>query len=146
MTFSRICLRSCFCAGLVAMPSPAADFVCPASLSVSQTATRVPLGWEAISSAEPLSLERVALYLGNPKEGGVLVPDKTDKQGGVERLTWTFARRPSDEFWLGCSYTGTTVILAQKLKRDVSQCVVQYDLLPSGSRLRVKAISCTLMK
>jgi hypothetical protein len=87
-------------------------------------------------------LDRVAFYFKHPKDSGTLVPDKTDKQKGEERVTWNFVHGTGDEFWLGCLYTGTTVVLAQKLKPDVSQCVVRYDLLPSGSRLRIKAVSC----
>jgi len=70
------------------------------------------------------------------------VPDRTEKRSGVESVTWNFVRGPRDEFWLGCLYTGTTVILAQRLNTNISQCVVQYDLLPSGVRLRLKIISC----
>jgi hypothetical protein len=120
----------------------AADLACPVALSVRQTATSVPSGWEATSSSEPAHLDGVTFYLKHPKDGGALVPDKTVKQKGEERVTWSFVSQPGDEFWLGCRYTGTTVILVQKLKKDVSQCVVRYDLLPSGSRLRVKAIGC----
>lgn len=137
--FGLTWLFSCL---LLACPSAAADLACPVSLSVRQTAVNVSAEWEATSVSESVHLDHVAFYLKHPKEGGALVPDKSAKQKGEERVTWNFVRGPGDEFWLGCLYTGTTIILAQKLKPDVSQCVVQYDLLPSGSRLRVKAISC----
>jgi hypothetical protein len=118
------------------------DFTCPASLSVQQTAAKVPSGWEAIPSSEPAHLDRIAFYLHNPKIGGALVPDKTSDQKGEARDTWNFIANPGDDFWLGCVYTGSSLVLAQKLKAGISQCVVRYDLLPSGSRLRVKSISC----
>jgi hypothetical protein len=120
----------------------AEDLVCPESFYVQQTATTVPSGWEAASSSQAVHLDRVAFFLNNPKSGNTLVPDKTNKRANEERVSWTFARGPGDNFWLGCLYTGTTVILTHKLKADVSLCVVRYELLPSGSRLRVKAISC----
>jgi len=132
----------CWCL-LATGQSIALDLTCPQSLSVTQTAANVPSGWEATSGSEPASLQRVAFYIGSPKDRGTIVPDKTDKQNNEERVTWNFVRGPGDEFWLGCSYTGTTVVLAQKLSAGVSQCVVHYDLLPSGSRLRVRAISFT---
>jgi hypothetical protein len=122
--------------------SIAADFTCPASLTVKQTPITIPSGWEAISGSEPGHLDRVALYLNNPKEGGTLAPDKTDKTKAEETVTWRFVRAPGEEVWLGCVYSGTTVILARKLNSDVSKCVVRYDLLPSGVRLRLKGITC----
>jgi hypothetical protein len=138
----RFCFTHLFFVSLLAGPSIAQDLACPVSLSVQQTAVNLPSDWEATSTSEPLHLDRVAFYLKHPKLGGALVPDKTDKQKDQERVTWSLVGGAGDDFWLGCLYTGTTVILAQKLKKDVSQCVVRYDLLPSGSRLRVKAISC----
>jgi hypothetical protein len=120
----------------------AADFTCPASVSVRQTVVNVPTGWEGTSGSDAPHFDRVSFYLKHPKDGGALVPDRTEKRSGVESVTWNFVRGPRDEFWLGCLYTGTTVILAQRLNTNISQCVVQYDLLPSGVRLRLKIISC----
>ncbi len=142
MDLLRSCFTLLFCVFLLASPSSAQDLACPVSLSVQQTAASVPAGWEATASSEPVHLSRVAFYLKNPREGGALVPDKSEKQKDEERVTWSFVSGPGDEFWLGCVYTETTVLLAQRLKKGISRCVVRYGLLPSGSRIRVKSISC----
>jgi hypothetical protein len=120
----------------------AQDFLCPATLTVQQVAATVPAGWNAVPVPEPPNFDRVAFYLSNPLEGASLVPDGRSVTKGVEQVTWTFKHASGDQFWIGCIYAGTRVLLAQKLKSDVSACTVSYDLLPSGSRLRVKSITC----
>jgi hypothetical protein len=120
----------------------AQKFVCPPTLSVQQIAARVPPGWNAISLSNPPSLDRVAFYLSNPAEGASLIPDGRSVINNEEQVTWTFKRSSGDEFWLGCIYVGSRVILAKKLTGDVTACVVRYDLLPSGSRLRINSIIC----
>jgi hypothetical protein len=115
---------------------------CPTSVTVTQAVQNAPSGWEAVNGSGAAQLERAAFYLMHPSKGGSLAPDGTKKSKGEERDTWTFVRKPGDEFWLGCVYQGTTVILARKLDNKVSRCDVSYELLPSGSRLRLKGISC----
>jgi hypothetical protein len=120
----------------------ALDFTCPDSLSTSQSATRTPPGWEAVPSSGTAHLDSVGFYLDNPGKGGALAPDKTEKKEREESVLWTFSRAPGDQFWAACIYTGTNLMLVRKIAPDVSKCEVRYALLPSGSRLRLTAISC----
>jgi hypothetical protein len=119
----------------------ASDMSCPASISAKQE-LQAPAGWEAVGGSSNVRLERVAFYLKHPGLGGSLVPDVTHRDKGEERESWTFVSNPGDEFWMGCVYQDTTVILARKLDKGISKCVVSYELLPSGSRLRVKQVAC----
>jgi hypothetical protein len=147
MLFSLLNSRGFFWAyvwGLLLLSrlSFAGDISCPMSVSVNQTAINLPSGWETIPSSEPAHLDRVGFYLGHPSSGGTLTPDTQQKRSGEEAVTWKFVRGAGDEFWVGCLYAGTKIIIAQKLDTHLSQCVVRYALLPSGSRLRLIAISC----
>jgi hypothetical protein len=119
----------------------ASDMSCPASVAVRQE-LQSPAGWEAVGGSSKVRLERIAFYLKHPSLGGSLVPDTTNRGKSEERESWTFVSNPGDEYWLGCVYRDTTVILARKLDRAISRCVVSYELLPSGSRLRVKLVAC----
>lgn len=119
----------------------AGDMNCPASLAAKQQ-LQAPRGWEAVGGSSEVRLDRVAFYLKHPSLGGSLVPDATHRSKDEERESWTFISNPGDEFWLGCVYRDTTVILARKLDKAISKCVVSYELLPSGTRLRVKQVSC----
>ncbi len=120
----------------------AQEFSCPASLPVQQTASATPAGWEALLDQTPANFDRVAFYLGNPADNASLAPDGKSATKAEERTTWTFKRSAGDHFWLACVYDGSRVFLAQKLKDEVAACTVHYQLLPSGSRLRIKAITC----
>jgi len=119
----------------------ASDMSCPASVAARQE-LQAPAGWEAVGGSSEVRLERVAFYLKHPSLGGRLAPDATRRGKGEETESWTFVSNPGDEFWLGCVYRNTTVILARKLDKAISKCVVSYEMLPSGSRLRVKRVAC----
>jgi hypothetical protein len=119
----------------------ASDMSCPVSIPAKQE-LQAPADWEAVGGSSDVRLERVAFYLKHPSLGGSLVPDATRRSKGEERESWTFVSNPGDEFWMGCVYQDTTVILARKLDKAISKCVVSYELLPSGTRLRVKQVTC----
>jgi len=129
-------------AGVLCNSSWAAELKCPTSVAVRQELQTTPAGWEAVGGSSDVQLDRVAFYLKDPSLGGSLVPDATQRSKGEEREIWKFKANPGDEFWMGCVYLDTTVILARKLDTTVSKCEVRYELLPSGSRLRVKQILC----
>ena len=122
--------------------SRASDLKCPESASVKQRLEAGPSGWEVVGGSDEVKLDRVGFYLRHPREAGSLVPDATQKVQGEERVIWNFQRNPGDQFWIGCIYRDTTIMLAQKLDPKISRCEVRYELLTSGSRLRVKGVAC----
>jgi hypothetical protein len=134
-------LFAVFLLGIASRLGLASDLECPASVTVKQE-IQAPLGWEAVARSSDQQLDRVAFYLKHPSLGGSLVPNATRRSKGEEQVGWAFVPNPGDEFWMGCIYQSTTVILARKLDKQISKCEVRYELLPSGSRLRVKRISC----
>jgi hypothetical protein len=101
-----------------------------------------PAGWSAIPGPKEHNLERVGFYLNHPSEDGILVPDSTRKEGTEERVMWKFVRAAGGEYWLGCFYVDTSIVLAKKLESTISQCDVTYQLLPTGKRLGIKGVIC----
>lgn len=118
-------------------------FQCPSSLTITQSGTAPGAEWEAVSDKRALSLLRAGFYLHHPSQGGSLVPDSTKRTKSEETSVWTFPRNPGDDFWLGCHYNDSTVILARRLGDNISKCSVKYSLLPSGERDLLKDIICS---
>jgi hypothetical protein len=71
-----------------------------------------------------------------------MVPDKTTRSKGLAKTSWRFPQKKSADFWVGCSYANTSIMLARQLPEGLSQCEVINDLLPSGSVLRIRSIVC----
>ena len=130
------------CCLVAASDSVAAEFKCPESIRDRPVVETQVEGWDVVANAGVRPLERVGVYLSNPTKNGALVPDGTKRTKTEERVTWRLVRGPSDEFWVGCIYQGTTAILAKRLGEDVGQCVATYQLLPTGNRLRLVGMSC----
>lgn len=95
-----------------------------------------------VTSSGPRPVEHAGIYLGSPDEQAALVPDAQRKSRTEEIITWQIKRAESDDFWLGCSYTGTTAMLFRKLDSAVRGCTASYDLLPTGKRQRLRNIAC----
>jgi|SRR5579864_8363919 len=141
MNKTALSLTVFLCCGL-ANAAWASDLNCPASVEVKQEILGTPSAWEAVGGVFKVPLDRVAFYLKHPRLGGSLVPDATRRRQGEAREIWVFVSKADDEFWLGCIYQDTKVVLARKLESGVSKCEVRYATLPSGSRLHVTQVSC----
>ena len=120
----------------------ATAFACPPTLSVDQRIVTVPTEWTGIDDQSEAPLARIAFYLGHPSERGSLVPDSTRRSHGEERVTWTFPRKPGDEFWLGCTYGNTLAQLTRKLDDGIARRDVKYALGKNGKRAEVRQVIC----
>jgi hypothetical protein len=136
-------LAAFLCCIAAASDSIATEIKCPDSISETPVVEARGDGWEVVAEPGHRPLDKVGVFLFHPAQHGALVPDSTKRTKTEERLTWQLVRGQTDEFWVGCMYQGTTAILAQRLAKDVGQCVASYRLLPSGTRLRLIAMSCT---
>jgi hypothetical protein len=120
----------------------AAEVNCPASLRETPGVVDPGPGWTVLARAADRPLESVMVYWGPGTEPAAQVPDETQKKKLIESVRWDLPRQ-QEPYWIACAYVGTSALVLQKLGADLSRCVVTYDLLPSGRRLRVKAVSCT---
>jgi hypothetical protein len=120
----------------------ALDVQCPAALDEAPAVSSTAAGWEIVSEAGKRPLDQVGLYLFHPRQKSSLVPDGTRRLKSDEVVTWRLTRGPKEEFWVACSYVGTTAMLARKLEPPISECAATYELLRSGQRLRLKNVTC----
>jgi hypothetical protein len=120
----------------------AGEVNCPASLKETPGVVDPGAGWTVLARAGDRPLESVAVYWGPGIEPAAQVPDEAQKKKLIESVRWNLPRQ-QEPYWIACAYVGTSAVVLQKLGVELSRCVVTYDLLPSGRRLRVKAVVCT---
>jgi hypothetical protein len=125
-----------------AAASAATEITCPDSIRETSTVSINDEQWNVVANSGERLLERVGIYLGTLSEYGAQVPDTTKKSKLQEAVTWNIKRSPTDTFWIGCSFVGTSSMLFQKLDDRVTVCVASYDLLPSGKRQRLNVMDC----
>lgn len=126
----------------ISSPSVAGDIKCPGSITETPTVSLTDKRWTVVTNSGERPLEHVGIYLGTLSEYGAQVPDATKKSKRKETVTWNIQRSPTDTFWVGCSYVGTTAVLLQELDSSVNVCMATYDLLPSGRRQRLSTLNC----
>ena len=122
----------------------AVDLQCPASVQISESlANQIP-PWEAVvdQGRGGYNLDNVGLYSGHPKNKAAVVPDKTTRSKGLAKTTWRFPQKKSADFWISCSYANTSILLTRQLPDGLSHCEVTSELLPSGSVLGIRSITC----
>ena len=117
------------------------EIECPDSIPVKQELSKPIAGWESVEQQTNPSLDQIAVYLHHPNEKGSLVPDSDNKRKGHELVTWKFLDA-KEEHWVACTYHDTNVMLAKKLSASFQQCIADYTLLPSGSRLKLSHFRC----
>lgn len=128
---------------LIALPAQATEIHCPAAISESPTVSFKDRQWSIVAKPGERQLDHAGVYLSAAGEYGAEVPDSTKAaKRSEERVLWRMADSPTEAFAIGCSYTGTTAMLFMKLEKSVAQCVVTYELLPTGTRQRLRSIEC----
>ncbi len=123
-------------------PSIAGEIKCPSSITEYPTVSINDNRWTVSALSGERPLEQVGIYLGSLSEYGAQVPDTTNKSKHKETTTWDIRRSPTDAFWIGCSYVGTTAMLLQKIDSNIKTCTATYDLLSSGKRQRLNTFDC----
>lgn len=129
---------------LVAFPiGPLASTLCPETINVHQTASRLPAGWSVSYSKSPVQLEIVSLYIGPPKDGVPLGFDTMVNTMDGSVVTWQIPK-DSRGYWIKCSYNGTTLELSKELPRTLSTCVVSFDRQTgtASAQQHIKALTC----
>ena len=126
---SRLILITLFIlAALVAACSAnAQDAYCPQSISVKQTAEKVPAGWTAGQEKTPNNLAGITFYDGPPEQEASLVYDKWTKRNGLAYGVWSFTPNSAPGIWLSCRYAATNVVLSKRLPASTSGCTVTYN-------------------
>jgi hypothetical protein len=100
--------------------------VCPAEIKVDQRAGELPAGWKTFVIPSPHRWVNVIFSDGDPSKQAELAPTRKRTEKGASIETWVFEPSPAG-IWLSCSYTGTSLVAAQKLPDNIKSCDVEYD-------------------
>lgn len=117
-----------FIALAAALVGPAAQpsLVCPAEIKVEQKAGELPGGWKSFMMPSPHRWVNVIFSDGDPTKRAELAPTRKRTEKGASIETWVFDPSPAG-IWLSCSYSGTSLVAAQKLPDNIRSCDVEYD-------------------
>lgn len=116
------------------------EIVCPPAILGATTVTTAA-GWEPVGGAAEYKLEHARVYSGHPSDEVPLTPEEGAK--GKELIAQWRLRPEQAEFWIGCAYRDTTVVLARKLDARLSHCVARYARgrsLPPG---HLQSLTCS---
>jgi hypothetical protein len=84
---------------------------CPDSIDVNQQLTAPVSGWTTMIDDSPPRLANITFYDGPPQQRASLIYDQKMRVAGKETATWHFLPRADRQIWVGCSYTGTGIVL-----------------------------------
>jgi hypothetical protein len=93
---------------------------CPDSVDVNQQLTAPVSGWTAMIDDSPPRLANITFYDGRPQQRASLIYDQKMRVAGKETATWHFLPRADPQIWMGCSYTGTGIVLTKALPPSTS--------------------------
>lgn len=136
---NALCLALASLCGLVRAEGE--EIVCPAAI-LGATTVAAAEGWEPVGGAAEYKLEHAQLYAGHPSEEAPLTPEE-HARGKDLIAQWRLKGGEAQQFWVGCAYRDTTVVLARKLDARLSQCVARYaqsGSLPPG---QLQSLTCT---
>src|SRR6266436_4907916 len=136
------CLILFFALGLIAQDAPKVS--CPDSIRVVDPQLAKPLqGWKVSVGNIPHRLSRVTFYDGPVEAQTSLVPDHETGARKTKTAVWLLNAKSERAYWLGCSYSGTSLSLARALPSGLTECRVTYDTAAQIEGMPViKAISC----
>lgn len=130
--------------GLGLMAQDAAKVSCPDSIQVVNPQLAKPLqGWKVSVRNIPHRLSRVTFYDGPVEEQASLAPDRETGTRKSKTAVWLLNAKSERAYWMGCSYSGTSLSLARALPSGLTECRVTYDSTAQIEGVPViKAISC----
>jgi hypothetical protein len=100
--------------------------VCPAEIQVEQTVVGLPADWKAADSETQHRFVNVMFSEGEPSNQVILAPTRLKKGKRTLVNTWVFLPSTAG-YWLSCAYTGTSMVVSQKLPEKITSCEVEYD-------------------
>jgi hypothetical protein len=96
---------------------------CPQSINgVSQLRENI-FGWESDATDDMFTLENV-LIIDGPRRSGQNEPEPSLAPKEINKImTWRFSKAiGSNEVWMRCLYSGTSITLTARVHSDVVEC------------------------
>lgn len=114
--------------------------VCPPEIQVEQKVIGLPADWKESDSQKEHRFVNVMFSEGEPSNQVILAP--TQQRKGKRSLvdTWVFSLSASG-YWLSCAYSGTSMVVSQRLSEKITSCEVEYDTnfsIPVAKRVSCK--------
>jgi hypothetical protein len=114
--------------------------VCPPEIQVEQKVIGLPSEWKEADSQAQHRFVNVMFSEGEPSKQVILAP--TQQKKGKRSLvnTWVLSSSASG-YWLSCAYSGTSMIVSQRLPEKITSCEVEYDAsfsVPVAKRVTCK--------
>jgi hypothetical protein len=102
----------------------AAEFSCPATITVNEALIQVPPpGWTSESSGTPRHFSGVTFFDGDPRENQSIAPTRDTAWKAHQRLAvWQLGS--SGGVWLGCRYADSATLLVRELPAGIHECQV----------------------
>jgi hypothetical protein len=103
-------------------------FDIPETIMVEQCLEQPVANWEAGKINAPHILQRLSIYDGHPSNKASLIPDQTKtNEQGQQVAIWQLTNNKEDQYWITCSYTGTSVEYIRPIPSTASVCEVTYN-------------------
>ncbi|MDR0777376.1 MAG: hypothetical protein LBE81_12175 [Azonexus sp.] len=128
-----------------ASPALSAVIDCPESIVETPSVSINDKIWTVVAKTGERPLEQVGIYQSRTDTAdvyGAQVPDSTKTTKRQEVSTWNLVRSPTDTFWVGCSYVGTTAIVLKRLDPDTKKCVATYEPNPPSRWKKLSVFRC----
>jgi len=117
---------------------------CPDQVQVVDAQLAKPIeGWNTTLDTTPHRLTSVTFFDGTPEEQASLVPDRESHTRTSKTAVWLLKGKPERAYWLGCYYSGTSLILSRALPSGLTECTITYSSSEKiEGRAAIKTISC----
>jgi len=122
-------------------PPHAPSVVCPAMVSVSESALPVP-GWSSRSDPAQHRFERISVANRDGEKEYDLAPDEEKPAGAKVNQTWKLNDYRDLPLFLTCRYQDTSVTLSKELPKALSTCSQTIEVNKSGAIVGQSSMSC----
>lgn len=113
--------------------------VCAPEIQVEQKVIGLPADWKESDSQRQHRFVNIMFSEGEPSNQVILAPSRQKKGKRSLVNAWVFSPSTSG-YWLSCVYTGTSMVLSQRLSDKITSCEVEYDT--NFSAPVAKRVSC----
>ncbi len=119
-------------AGYAQQKQTSTPVVCPASITVEETA--VPVApWSVAPAKSQHSFERISVYnVGADGQEFDLAPDDQKEKGKKITQAWNVKDYRSLKVFMRCRYSDTSVVLLRELPPKVTTCTLQFTYVSGG--------------
>jgi hypothetical protein len=99
---------------------------CPPEIQVEQKVIGLPTDWKESDSQREHRFVNVMFSEGEPSNQVILAPAGQKKGKHALVNAWVFSPSAAG-YWLSCAYSGTSMVVSQRLPEKITSCEVEYD-------------------